>query len=166
MKIYILIGLIVMVIIALGYFLVKKNKHKKIIDFIIKWLNVYASQVLNKVKLAALLNTFRAYMISKIKNKIWKAIVELFWPELDIMKAVLEIQNTGNKNVIINSVPDLVVSKTVDNILNNTKYSSDFATMTNLKITEKDRGYLEAYLEGQLNKLNESKIGIKGGMKF
>ena len=38
--------------------------------------------------------------------------------------------------------------------------------MTNLKITEKDRGYLEAYLEGQINKLEEARIGIKGGIKF
>ena len=60
----------------------------------------------------------------------------------------------------------MIVSKTVDDILNNTKYTNDFATSTNLKMTEKDRGYLEAYLEGQINKLKESRLGAKVGIKF
>ena len=77
------------------------------------------------------------------------------------------MENTNSKNQAVNSIPDAVISKTVDNILNNTKYTNnDFSTTTNLKITEKDRGYLEAYLEGQINKLEEARIGIKGGIKF
>ena len=55
----------------------------------------------------------------------------------------------------------------IDNILNNTKYTTkDFTTSTNLKITEKDKGYLEAYLEGQINKLEEARVGIKAGVKW
>ena len=79
----------------------------------------------------------------------------------------LKVEKTNNKSEVIKSIPDVVISKTVDNILNNTKYTNnDFSTTTNLKITEKDRGYLEAYLEGQINKLEEARIGIKGGIKF
>lgn len=67
------------------------------------------------------------------------------------------MENTNSKNQAVNSIPDAVISKTVDNILNNTKYTNnDFSTTTNLKITEKDRGYLEAYLKGQINKLGGS----------
>ena len=58
-------------------------------------------------------------------------------------------------------------SEIPDNILNNTKYTTkDFTTSTNLKITEKDKGYLEAYLEGQINKLEEARVGIKAGVKW
>ena len=71
------------------------------------------------------------------------------------------------RNSLFSIIPDIIVSKTVDNILNNTKYTDNtFSTSTNLKITEKDRGYLEAYLEGQINKLEEARVGIKGGIKF
>ena len=71
------------------------------------------------------------------------------------------------RNSLFSIIPDIIVSKTVDNILNNTKSTNnDFSTTTNLKITEKERGYLEAYLEGQINKLEEARIGIKGGIKF
>ena len=47
-----------------------------------------------------------------------------------------------------------------------TSPTKDFSSSTNLKITEKDRGYLEAYLEGQINKLEEARIGIKAGVKW
>ena len=92
--------------------------------------------------------------------------IKLLWPEIDLVKTALNVQNANSTSEVIKSIPDVIVSKTVDRILNDTNYTSDFATTTNLKITEKDRGYLEAYLEGQVNKLEEARIGIKGGIKF
>ena len=113
-----------------------------------------------------MLNTFRAYVLSKTKNPALKFIIELFWIEIDLIDTAFKISFTNDKREAINSIPDMIVSKTVDDILNNTKYTNDFATSTNLKMTEKDRGYLEAYLEGQINKLKESRLGAKVGIKF
>ena len=167
MKIYI-ISAIVLIIAGAGiYFLYKKKKLKDITEYLVKVLDIKGGNLLNKVKLALLLNTIRAWSIGNTKNKLWKFILELFWPEIDLLEVAKEVVVTNNKDSVINSIPDVIVSKTVDNILNNTKYTNnDFSTTTNLKITEKDRGYLEAYLEGQINKLEEARIGIKGGIKF
>ena len=167
MKIYI-ISSIVLIIAGVGiYFLYKKKKLKDITEYLVKALDIYGKNLLNKIKLAVLLNTLRAWAIGNTKNKVWKFILELFWPEIDLLEVAKEVVVTNNKDSVINSIPDVIVSKTVDNILNNTKYTNnDFSTTTNLKITEKDRGYLEAYLEGQINKLEEARIGIKGGIKF
>ena len=142
------------------------KKLKPVIAFLVNLLKQYGEKIINKVKLAILLNTFRAYVLSKTKNSIWKFLIELFWPEIDLIDTAFKISFTNNKSEAINSIPDLVISKTVDDILNNTKYTNDFATSTNLKITEKDKGYLEAYIEGQVNKLKESRLGVKAGIKF
>lgn len=132
-----------------------------------KLLEIYGKHVLNKVKLVLLINTLRTWVLANTENKVLKFFIELFWPEEDLLWIALDVENTNSKNQAVNSIPDAVISKTVDNILNNTKYTNnDFSTTTNLKITEKDRGYLEAYLEGQINKLEEARIGIKGGIKF
>ena len=132
-----------------------------------KLLEIYGKHVLNKVKLVLLINTLRTWVLANTENKVLKFFIELFWPEEDLLWTALDVENTNSKNQAVNSIPDAVISKTVDNILNNTKYTNnDFSTTTNLKITEKDRGYLEAYLEGQINKLEEARIGIKGGIKF
>ena len=166
MKIYIVIGIITIVLGVTVFVLYRVKKLKPVIAFLVNLLMQYGEKIINKVKLAILLNTFRAYALSKTKNPIWKFLIELFWPEIDLIDTAFKISITNNKNEAINSIPDLIVSKTVDDILNNTKYTNDFATSTNLKITEKDRGYLEAYLEGQINKLKESKLGVKAGIKF
>ena len=167
MKIYIVIGIITIILGVTVFVLYRVKKLKPVIAFLVNLLMQYGEKIINKVKLAILLNTFRAYALSKTKNPIWKFLIELFWPEIDLIDTAFKISFTNNKNEAINSIPDLIVSKTVDEILNNTKYqNNDFSTTTNLKITEKDRGYLEAYLEGQINKLKESRIGIKGGIKF
>ena len=166
MKIYIIIGIITIMLGITVFVLYRVKKLKPVIAFLVNLLKQYGELIINKVKLVILLNTFRAYMLSKIKNPIWKFLIELFWPEIDLIDTAFKISFTNNKNEAINSIPDVIVSKTVDNILNNTKYTNDFATSTNLKITEKDRGYLEAYLEGQINKLKESKLGVKAGIKF
>ena len=166
MKIYIIIAIITITIGVTVFVLYREKKLKPVIAFLVNLLMQYGEKIINKVKLAILLNTFRAYALSKTKNPIWKFLIELFWPEIDLIDTAFKISFTNNKNEAINSIPDLVISKTVDNILNNTKYTNDFATSTNLKITEKDRGYLEAYLEGQINKLKESKLGVKAGIKF
>jgi hypothetical protein len=167
MKIYIIIGIITIVLGITVFVLYRVKKLKPVIAFLVNLLMQYGEQIINKVKLAILLNTFRAYVLSRIKNKALKFIIELFWLEIDLIDTAFKISITNDKREAINSIPDLIVSKTVDEILNNTKYqNNDFSTTTNLKITEKDRGYLEAYLEGQINKLKESRIGIKGGIKF
>ena len=166
MKIYIVIGITTIILGVTVVVLYRVKKLKPVIVFLVNLLKQYGEQIINKVKLAILLNTFRAYMLSKIKNPIWKFLIELFWPEIDLIDTAFKISFTNNKNEAINSIPDVIVSKTVDNILNNTKYTNDFATSTNLKMTEKDRGYLEAYLEGQINKLKESRLGAKVGIKF
>ncbi|ACZ10718.1 Uncharacterised protein [Sebaldella termitidis] len=167
MKIYI-ISSIVLIIAGVGiYFLYKKKKLKDITEYLVKALDIYGKNLLNKIKLAVLLNTLRAWAIGNTKNKVWKFILELLWPEIDIIEVSKEVMITNNKDSVINSIPDIIVSKTVDNILNNTKYTDNtFSTSTNLKITEKDRGYLEAYLEGQINKLEEARVGIKAGVKW
>ena len=167
MKIYI-ISSIVLIIAGVGiYFLYKKKKLKDITEYLVKALDIYGKNLLNKIKLAVLLNTLRAWAIGNTKNKVWKFILELLWPEIDIIEVSKEVMITNNKDSVINSIPDIIVSKTVDNILNNTKYTDNtFSTSTNLKITEKDRGYLEAYLEGQINKLEEARVGIKAGAKW
>ena len=166
MKIYIIIGIITIVLGITVFVLYRVKKLKPVIAFLVNLLTQYGGLIINKVKLVILLNTFRAYMLSKVKNPIWKFLIELFWPEIDLIDAAFKISFTNNKSEAINSIPDVIVSKTVDNILNNTKYTNDFATSTNLKMTEKDRGYLEAYLEGQINKLKESRLGAKVGIKF
>ena len=166
MKIYIVIGIITIVLGVTVFVLYRVKKLKPVIAFLVNLLMQYGEKIINKVKLAILLNTFRAYALSKTKNPIWKFLIELFWPEIDLIDTAFKISFTNNKNEAINSIPDMIVSKTVDDILNNTKYTNDFATSTNLKITEKDKGYLEAYIEGQVNKLKESKIGVKAGIKF
>ena len=162
--------LIVILVLAAGgtvYILLKKNKLNKVTEYLVKLLEMYGKHILNKVKLVLLLNTIRTWVLANTKNKVLKFFIELFWPEADLLWTALEVENTDSKSQAINSIPDVIVSKTVDNILNNTKYTNnDFSTTTNLKITEKDRGYLEAYLEGQINKLEEARIGIKGGIKF
>ena len=159
------IGIVVFGITA--FLVVKFNKTKTVISYLVNLLNEYGKNVINKVKLAILINTLRSYTLSKVNNPIIKFLIEWFWPELDLVDAAFKIGTTNNKNEIINSIPDIIVSKTVDSILNNTKYTDNtFSTSTNLKITEKDRGYLEAYLEGQINKLEEARVGIKGGIKF
>ena len=162
--------LIVIFILAAGgtvYILLKKNKLDKATEYLVKLLEMYGKHILNKVKLVLLINTVRTWVLANTKNKVLKFFIELFWPEADLLWTALEVENTDSKSQAINSIPDVIVSKTVDNILNNTKYTNnDFSTTTNLKITEKDRGYLEAYLEGQINKLEEARIGIKGGIKF
>ena len=167
MKIYI-ISAIVLIIAGAGiYFLYKKKKLKDITEYLVKVLDIKGGNLLNKVKLALLLNTIRAWSIGNTKNKLWKFIIELFWPEIDLLEVAKEVVVTNNKDSVINSIPDVIVSKTVDNILNNTKYTTeDFRTVTNLKITEKDRGYLEGYIEGQINKLEEARVGIKAGIKW
>ena len=166
MKIYIIIGIITIVLGITVFVLYRVKKLKPVIAFLVNLLKQYGEQIINKVKLAILLNTFRAYALSKIKNPALKFIIELFWIEIDLIDTAFKISFTNDKREAINSIPDMIVSKTVDDILNNTKYTNDFATSTNLKITEKDKGYLEAYLEGQINKLKESKIGVKAGIKF
>ncbi len=166
MKIYIIIGIITIILGVTVFVLYRVKKLKPVIAFLVNLLKQYGEKIINKVKLAILLNTFRAYVLSKTKNPIWKFLIELFWPEIDLIDTAFKISFTNNKNEAINSIPDVIVSKTVDNILNNTKYTNDFATSTNLKMTEKDRGYLEAYLEGQINKLKESRLGAKVGIKF
>ena len=166
MKIYIVIGIITIILGVTVFVLYRVKKLKPVIAFLVNLLKQYGEKIINKVKLAILLNTFRAYALSKTKNPIWKFLIELFWPEIDLIDTAFKISFTNNKNEAINSIPDVIVSKTVDNILNNTKYTNDFATSTNLKMTEKDRGYLEAYLEGQINKLKESRLGAKVGIKF
>ena len=167
MKIYIILILAGLVLGTIIYILHKKKKLNNIVEYLIKELEVYGKNLLNKVKLAVLLNAIRVYVLSNIKNKAVKFIIELFWPEIDLLRVALNIENTNNKNEAINSIPDVIVSKTVDSILNNTKYTNnDFSSSTNLKITEKDKGYLEAYLEGQVNKLEEARIGIKAGIKW
>ena len=163
--IWVTIGIVVLGITV--FLVVKFNKTKTVIAYLVNLLNEYGKNVINKVKLAILINTLRSYTLSKINNLAIKFLVEWFWPELDLVDAAFKIGATNNKNEVINSIPDIIVSKTVDNILNNTKYTDNtFSTSTNLKITEKDRGYLEAYLEGQINKLEEARVGIKGGIKF
>ena len=166
MKIYIIIAIITITIGVTVFVLYREKKLKPVIAFLVNLLMQYGEKIINKVKLAILLNTFRAYALSKTKNPIWKFLIELFWPEIDLIDTAFKISFTNNKNEAINSIPDVIVSKTVDNILNNTKYTNDFASSTNLKMTEKDRGYLEAYLEGQINKLKESRLGAKVGIKF
>lgn len=167
MKIYVIILIVGIVIGTLIYVLNKKNKLKEVTEFLVKSLDKYGKNLLNKVKLAVLLNTIRSYTLSNTKNKVVKFILELFWPEIDLLEVALNVSTTNKKSEAINSIPDIIVSKTVDSILNNTKYtSSDFSTSTNLKITEKDRGYLEGYIEGQVNKLEEARIGIKAGIKW
>ena len=166
MKIYIIIGIITIILGVTVFVLYRVKKLKPVIAFLVNLLKQYGEKIINKVKLAILLNTFRAYALSRIKNPIWKFLIELFWPEIDLIDTAFKISFTNNKNEAINSIPDVIVSKTVDNILNNTKYTNDFATSTNLKMAEKDRGYLEAYLEGQINKLKESRLGAKVGIKF
>ena len=166
MKIYIIIAIITITIGVTVFVLYREKKLKPVIAFLVNLLMQYGEKIINKVKLAILLNTFRAYALSKTNNPIWKFLIELFWPEIDLIDTAFKISFTNNKNEAINSIPDVIVSKTVDNILNNTNYTNDFATSTNLKMTEKDRGYLEAYLEGQINKLKESRLGAKGGIKF
>ena len=166
MKIYIIIAIITITIGVTVFVLYREKKLKPVIAFLVNLLMQYGEKIINKVKLAILLNTFRAYVLSKTKNPIWKFLIELFWPEIDLIDTAFKISITNNKNEAINSIPDVIVSKTVDNILNNTKYTNDFASSTNLKMTEKDRGYLEAYLEGQINKLKESRLGAKVGIKF
>lgn len=166
MKIYIVIGIITIILGVTVFVLYRVKKLKPVIAFLVNLLKQYGEKIINKVKLAILLNTFRAYALSKIKSPIWKFLIELFWLEIDLIDTAFKISFTNNKSEAINSIPDVIVSKTVDNILNNTKYTNDFATSTNLKMTEKDRGYLEAYLEGQINKLKESRLGAKVGIKF
>lgn len=166
MKIYIVIGIITIILGVTVFVLYRVKKLKPVIAFLVNLLKQYGEKIINKVKLAILLNTFRAYVLSKTKNPIWKFLIELFWPEIDLIDTAFKISFTNNKSEAINSIPDLVISKTVDDILNNTKYTNDFATSTNLEITEKDRGYIEAYIEGQINKLKESRLGAKVGIKF
>lgn len=167
MKIYI-ITVIILIILGIGaYILYKKKKLDNITEYLVKALDIYGRNILNKVKLAILLNTVRVWTIENTKNKVWKFILELFWPEIDILQTVLRLEINDSKSEVINSIPDVVISKTVDNILNNTKYTTkDFNTTTNLKITEKDRGYLEGYIEGQINRLEEARVGIKAGVKW
>ena len=166
MKIYIIIGIITIILGVTVFVLYRVKKLKPVIAFLVNLLKQYGEKIINKVKLAILLNTFRAYVLSRIKNQALKFIVELFWLEIDLIDTAFKISITNDKREAINSIPDMIVSKTVDDILNNTKYTNDFATSTNLKMTEKDRGYLEAYLEGQINKLKESRLGAKVGIKF
>ncbi len=166
MKIYIIIAIITITIGVTVFVLYREKKLKPVIAFLVNLLMQYGEKIINKVKLAILLNTFRAYALSKIKNPALKFIIELFWIEIDLIDTAFKISFTNDKREAINSIPDMIVSKTVDDILNNTKYTNDFATSTNLKMTEKDRGYLEAYLEGQINKLKESRLGAKVGIKF
>ena len=163
--IWVTIGIVVLGITV--FLVVKFNKTKTVIAYLVNLLNEYGKNVINKVKLAILINTLRSYALSKINNPAIKILVEWFWPEINLIDTAFKVGVTNNKNEVINSIPDIIVSKTVDNILNNTKYTdSTFSTSTNLKITEKDRGYLEAYLEGQINKLEEARVGIKAGVKW
>ena len=167
MKIYVISAILLIVAGAGIYFLYKKKKLNDLTEYLVKALDIYGKNLLNKVKLAVVLNTIREWILSNTTNKVWKFILELFWPEIDLLEVAKEVVVTNNKDSVINSIPDVIVSKTVDNILNSTKYATkDFSTSTNLKITEKDRGYLEAYLEGQINKLEEARIGIKAGVKW
>ena len=166
MKIYIIIGIITIILGVTVFVLYRVKKLKPVIAFLVNLLKQYGEKIINKVKLAILLNTFRAYVLSKIKKPALKFVVGLFWLEIDIIDTAFKISFTDNKNEAINSIPDMIVSKTVDDILNNTKYTNDFATSTNMKITEKDRGYIEAYIEGQINRLKESRLGAKVGIKF
>ena len=166
MKIYIVIGIITIILGVTVFVLYRVKKLKPVIAFLVNLLMQYGEKIINKVKLAILLNTFRAYALSKIKNPALKFIIELFWIEIDLIDTAFKISFTNDKREAINSIPDMIVSKTVDDILNNTKYTNDFATSTNLKITEKDRGYIETYIEGQINKLKESRLGAKVGIKF
>ena len=162
--------LMIIIILAAGgtaYILYKKNKLDKTVEYLVKLLETYGKHVLNKVKLVLLINTLRTWVLANTENKVLKFFIELFWPEEDLLWIALDVENTNSKNQAVNSIPDAVISKTVDNILNNTKYTtSDFNTTTNLKITEKDRGYLEGYIEGQINKLEEARVGIKAGIKW
>jgi hypothetical protein len=167
MKIYIIIGIITIILGVTVFILYRVKKLKPVITHLVNLLEKYGDLIFNKVKLVILINTVRAYALSKINNPVQKFLFELLWSELDLLDTSFKISITDNKKEAINSIPNIIVSKTVDNILNNTKYTDNtFNTSTNLKITEKDRGYLEAYLEGQVNKLKESRVGIKAGVKF
>ncbi len=166
MKIFIIVAIIIVILGVSVFVLYKKKKVNVVTEFLVKALDVYAKNVLNKVKLVILLNTLRAYVLDNTKNRVALFFIKLLWPEIDLVKTALNVQNANSTSEVIKSIPDVIVSKTVDRILNDTKYTSDFATTTNLKIAEKDRGYLEAYLEGKVNKLEEARIGIKGGIKF
>lgn len=164
---YIIIILAVIIIEIIINLFYKKKKLDKVIEYLTKIIDYYGKHVLNKVKLVLLINILRAWIINNTKNKVLKFFIEIFWPETDLLLTALNIENTNNKNEAVKSIPDIIVSKTVDSVLNNVKYEGNkFNTNSNLVITEKDRGYLEAYLEGQLNKLETARIGIKGGFKF
>ena len=110
MKIYI-ISSIVLIIAGVGiYFLYKKKKLKDITEYLVKALDIYGKNLLNKIKLAVLLNTLRAWAIGNTKNKVWKFILELLWPEIDIIEVSKEVMITNNKDSVINSIPDIIVS--------------------------------------------------------
>ena len=75
MKIYIILAVIVA---GAGiYLLYKKKKLKDITEYLVKALDIYGKNLLNKIKLAVLLNTLRAWAIGNTKNKVWKFILQL-----------------------------------------------------------------------------------------
>ena len=101
------IGIVVFGITA--FLVVKFNKTKTVISYLVNLLNEYGKNVINKVKLAILINTLRSYTLSKVNNPIIKFLIEWFWPELDLVDAAFKIGTTNNKNEIINSIPDIIV---------------------------------------------------------
>ena len=58
MKIYLIAG-IILIILGIGtYFLHKKKKLNIVIEYLVKMLDIYGKNILNKVKLAVLLSLF------------------------------------------------------------------------------------------------------------
>ena len=53
-----------------------KKKSDNITEYLIKALDIYGKNILNIV---------RAWIIENTKNKVWKFILELLWPEIDIL---------------------------------------------------------------------------------
>ena len=75
MKIYIIIGIITIILGVTVFVLYRVKKLKPVIAFLVNLLKQYGEKIINKVKLAILLNTFRAYVLSKTKNPIWKFLI-------------------------------------------------------------------------------------------
>ena len=98
MKIYIITAIILIILGIGAYILYKKKKLDNITEYLVKALDVYGKNILNKVKLAILLNTVRVWVIENTKNKVWKFILELLWPEIDLLQTALQVEKTNNKS--------------------------------------------------------------------
>ena len=105
--IWVTIGIVVLGITV--FLVVKFNKTKIVIAYLVNLLNEYGKNVINKVKLAVLINTLRSYTLSKINNPAIKFFFFFFWPELDLVNAAFKIGATNNKNEFINSIQNIIV---------------------------------------------------------